>query len=834
MHQACANVARAVGLCVGLCAAAPTGATTIIADTVWRGQISLKDDVLVAAGATLTVAAGTVVTVAKAKSTRSEPEYLSPLIEITVRGRLDVGGTARAPVRFVPAQAADDPGWAGILFDGGGGTLRNCRIGGAEAGVTLMQASVELEGCRLANNRYGLVAAGRHTRARLRAVDIHDNDYGMVRSHGAEVQVHNGRIDANRRAQSVVGPRPPPVSPPNTQASTVSTAQDLPVKRVLGDDVLTGETIWEGRIRIAGRVRVPAGSRLVILPGTVIEFAKHDRNGDGIGDNGLQLQGILIAKGSPQRPILFRSAQPRPSAGDWDAVNIFNSDGTQNLVEHCVFEHAYRALHFHFANVFVQRSEFAHNLRGLQFQESAVVLRDNTILHNRSAIRARDSEVELHGNYVAANYAGVSFLRTNLRAGDNHIVANLREGLRIRGGSSWLQTNTVVGNRWGILIKDSFRASLARNVISGSVESGIALRASDNIVIADNFVGGNTGNGISAHDSGLVITGNHLSGNGQRGLGLVGCGAQLRANTIANNRLCGIGVERSPKAQARGNWWGDGASQQLRCDASDETPAQPFDTSGAVSTAPLFRWPTPRLAGDTAWLGRIAIDSSVEVPADVALVVEAATSILFAPQTGLAVFGRLDARGRPEGPIRFSSQSLRQPGAWGELLIERATDTVLKGCVVEYASWGVHSHFTNLRVEGSTFRHNQGGMRFRGGPVTITASRFEGNGIGMRAYRAVANISDNVIRDNGIGIFVREKGAGLRIFDNDIYANRRAAIRLGDFNREDVDARSNWWGGTDPQPRIYDGRLEPEVGRVVYEPYRNHPVTRRGRSENDG
>src|SRR5512137_1641041 len=73
-------------------------AAVLTTDTVWQGEVRLDEDVLVPAGVTLTVAPGTRITVSAAESTKTDPEYLSPLAEITVRGILRVTGTRERPV----------------------------------------------------------------------------------------------------------------------------------------------------------------------------------------------------------------------------------------------------------------------------------------------------------------------------------------------------------------------------------------------------------------------------------------------------------------------------------------------------------------------------------------------------------------------------------------------------------------------------------------------------------------------------------------------------------------------------------------------------------------
>jgi hypothetical protein len=184
--------------------------------------------------------------------------------------------------------------------------------------------------------------------------------------------------------------------------------QDKEISKEYGDEVLTGDTVWRGRIVINGLLRVPEKSRLIIAPGTVVEFKKKDANGDGIGENGILMQGVLIAKGTSDGPIIFRSAERQKRTGDWDAINIMNSDGAQNLMEFCQVEDAYRGLHFHFSNVIVNESVLRNNYIGIQFQESAVEIRGSYIYGNKNGIKGRDSEVNFAGNYISGNINVIS------------------------------------------------------------------------------------------------------------------------------------------------------------------------------------------------------------------------------------------------------------------------------------------------------------------------------------------------------------------------------------------------------------------------------------------
>lgn len=60
---------------------------------------------------------------------------------------------------------------------------------------------------------------------------------------------------------------------------------------------------------------------------------------------------------------------------------------------------------------------------------------------------------------------------------------------------------------------------------------------------------------------------------------------------------------------------------------------------------------------------------------------------------------------------------------------------------------------------------------------------------------------------------------------NSISGNSGYNMRIGDFNDEDVNARGNWWGEGDPGETIFDGRQEPGIGMVLFEPHLTKPPT---------
>jgi parallel beta-helix repeat protein len=793
-------------------------ARLITVDTVWQGDIDVVEDILVPKGVTLTIRAGSKVRVVSAESTKTDPEYVSPLTEITIRGTLLVEGTEKAPVEFVGVDSK--PGsWAGIVIDQGTANMRSFQIRNADTALYVTDGRLVFSRSVLKENRYGLVAQGSGSDVRGEDSLVTGNEYGVFTYQGARLSLKGSDVSGNRKKDNYSGTAKEVTAPVPLELKV-----EPPVSRRYLDEVFRGDTIWQGRIEVAGVIRVPEGSRLIILPGTIVEFLKKDTTGSGIGENGLLIQGRLIAKGTPESPIIFRSAEKIKRAGDWDSINIMNSSGAQNLIEYCRIEHAYRGLHFHFSHVGLYNSHVTNNYRGIQFQESLVVFKDNYIYANKSGVQGRDSDITLTNNAIFSNNLGANFFRTNLTAQGNRFSGNAKEGLRIREGVSFLQENLIDGNRFGLMVADMFFGDYSRNIITSNLEVGISLKNADNVEVIGNIVTSNGFNGMNIQESRAIIKGNLISENGEMGIGVQLFDGEITGNNIIKNHSFAIDLEGSQDVSAADNWWGGDDPAKVVFDKRSD-PSRGRVLFGTSRLVPVrVAWPLKTIPVDGVWYGVISIPEEVTVVPGVELKVAPGTVVEFSEGAGLLVKGRLVARGLADKRIRFTSDRKKGAGDWDEIQLEYATGSVISHCIFEYATWGLHSHFTNLVVADSYFTNNFGGMRFRSGPAQIRDSLFENNSIGIRSYIGNAVMTGNTLRNNEVGIFVREKGGGLVVKGNNFLDNSSYAIRVGDFNTEDVHAQGNWWGGADPSVTIFDEADEPGIGRVLLEPVLTSPV----------
>lgn len=802
--------------------AAPVRALVLTEDTSWQGRVVLAEDILVPAGVSLSVAAGTRVMVQPAESTKIDPEYLSHQNEILVRGRLLVTGTATRRVEFLSDDEQNGERWAGIIVDGGEAELVGADLRGAEAALTVVAGRATLRDCSLTGNRYGLVAQGENSAVEAMATAISGNDYGVMRYDGARVSLGPGTVNrGNAKGDDFARSRPLVVF----AEGQPSTEKSPPLTRLYRDEALAGTTVWQGRVVVDGQLRLPPLSRLFIMPGTVVEFTRKDTNGDFIGENGLQIQGLLIAKGTPEEPIVFRSGEADRRRGDWDAINILGSDLAQNLLEFCRIEDAYRGLHFHYANVAVNHVSLRNNYRGAQFQESVVSISASRFHDNKSGLQARDSELLFNGNEVFDNLTGANLFRLDLQASRNSFSRNSGDGLRVREGHARVSGNLLAGNRVGLLVSDAASGVFGANVMSGNLESGLLIRDTGEVTVTGNAMTGNGINGLSLRETAAGITGNLIAGNGERGVGIVSFSGSFHGNNLAGNGSYALGLEGEGDLDASGNWWGGSDLAREIYDRQDEPQLGSVNFAPALAAPVVFHYPLSSIDSEALWAGTVQTGSLLTVPQGVSLTVLPGTTSRFATgDSGLLVHGRLLANGESDARIVFTSVDEDGPSGWAGVTLERALGSRVENCDFRYADWGLHIHFVPMTITGCRFQDNDGGLRFRSGPMRLTNSLFTGNRIGLRSFFGKMEVLENEFTGNEIAIFVREGGAGVAIHRNNLHGNERYNLRLGDFDKEDVDARENWWGQGDPLATIFDGRIESYIGKVVYEPYLDRPL----------
>ncbi len=219
----------------------------------------------------------------------------------------------------------------------------------------------------------------------------------------------------------------------------------------LEDSVIEGKVVWSGEVHIDGVVTVKKTGHLTIEPGTRVLFAARDKDGDGIGDAELLVEGALIARGTEDAPIVFTSAAEQPKASDWKYLYL--DFAREAELDYVISEYAYSGLQVHFCRARVTNSIFRYNVDGLRFSTVSLYAAGNSMYGNRHGLRyeERGSEARLHHNDLRDNEIGIFVVtrsENKARIEQNNITNNSQYNVKL----GWQQPGdvTLPNNWWGM------------------------------------------------------------------------------------------------------------------------------------------------------------------------------------------------------------------------------------------------------------------------------------------------------------------------------------------------------------------------------------------------
>ena len=237
----------------------------------------------------------------------------------------------------------------------------------------------------------------------------------------------------------------------------------------LSKQTIDKDTTWSGNIVINGDIYVPPGVTLTIAPGTVVKFKKINEKSDQnlfdidspyYPEAELIIRGKLIAKGTPEKQIVFTSAEMTPRAADWGAINFLGSDG--NEIEYAKIFCAYNGIHAHGGSVTVSHTEFARNGVGISFKkeeetpdapwfgkESNMKITHNVFAGNKGGIGFRNSNAEILHNEIRENKFFGIWPKENSNAvvKYNEITENLKGVYLYQAKGLTLEYNNIYDNR---------------------------------------------------------------------------------------------------------------------------------------------------------------------------------------------------------------------------------------------------------------------------------------------------------------------------------------------------------------------------------------------------
>ena len=580
--------------------------------------------------------------------------------------------------------------------------------------------------------------------------------------------------------------------------------QATPVFTEVGGPIIT-DTTWalaDSPFIVTADVQVSVGVTLTIEPGVVVMFNEGKR---------LQVDGTLIARGTPDRLVIFTSSQSSPRPGDWSNIKLTsaatattaNANGdyvSGSILQHCVVEYggsdttAKGAIEA--ASLWIGRCTVRNNAtRGIYdigTAQSPARITDNIVSGNVAAYSSLSGKAgygggiyvaygEISGNTISNNRdatadggggGGVYALHSTID--DNIILGNLagragdgttaQNGL---GGGVYAEFSTVSGNT----VKSNV-ASWVSGRGGGIYANGGAVMAN---LVSDNYVCYGAGGGIYAEDS--TVSDNSVRNN----LAYIGGGIWVHGGTANGNQVS----DNSVKGNRAGNGKGQGGGIYIEGSTYEMSTASGnsvYDNRGA------------QVGGGIMVVGAVVSNNTVRRNQG---------------EYGGGIYA--------QGTVKDNIVSDNVANAGGG--IYSLYDSTISGNIVSGNSlpdcWGNCYGGGVFAFEGPTLISN-----------TITANRVnpDSQGSGVYVYGGGSIISNTIVGNTTTSpttLIGGLAGAASQVSGNNIYGNKNFDV-VGQGNMI-----SNYWGttvATEIAQNIYDGHDAPNLGYVNFVPYLEDPA----------
>jgi len=326
----------------------------------------------------------------------------------------------------------------------------------------------------------------------------------------------------------VTGSETPVQLSPQAKQSAVSVAGNPGFS--YHNEILTEDTEWFGEVEVKGVLTIAPQATLTIAPGTLVRF--HSPASEKTGLPVLVAQGRIVANGTNDKPIVFRSDLPDVKFGSWQGIVLLASE-KKNLMENCRVEGAETGLTASFSSVVMKNSYFTNCRTGLRFQDCLVQISGGGAVKCELGLNLHDSEADIKGADFSGNRIGIALRRSSFSLSGAVISDNELEAVSAEESKVILQGNLLSKNGRGITLS-SCEGLLTHNIINKNMNYGISLSASRIKVNANNITQ-NSGIGIRVTDGKSVAWGNSITANERYDLYNAGAEGYM----------------------AIGNWWGD-------------------------------------------------------------------------------------------------------------------------------------------------------------------------------------------------------------------------------------------------------------------------------------
>jgi parallel beta-helix repeat protein len=441
---------------------------------------------------------------------------------------------------------------------------------------------------------------------------------------------------------------------------------------------------------------------------------------------------------------------------------------------------------------------------------------------------------------LAGDWQGLYFIGTNGPAPSvvsNAVVEFAIQGINANGAWLSIASSTIQYNsQYGIYLSGS-SPLIQGNTIQNNSSDGIYCTYFSSPLILGNQIGANGGNGITAYGSSSVDQNPHPVMNG---------------NSLVGNRNYAVSVNNYYQPtnvvvlNARSNWWGTADARAIR--------ALVYDYSANPTYAPVLdfgNWlssqngpPTPGtsaaglLLANTTWQlsqSPITVIGNLVVGTNATLTIQPGVQVVFYGNYQFVVYGSLQVAGNPANQVRFTSgRPFPLAGDWQGLSFvgtNGPSTSILSNAVVAYAQQGITCTSAKLAaLVGSTIQYcSSYGLYLVNSSPLVQGNTIEYNnndGIYCTTFSSPQVLGNMILGNSGNGItaygyYYSDQNPHPLVNGNSILANRNWGFYGYNYyqptNVVFLDARSNWWGSTDPRvirSSVYDYTQNPSGSPV--------------------
>lgn len=299
--------------------------------------------------------------------------------------------------------------------------------------------------------------------------------------------------------------------------------------------IVSGEFTTDGNPYIAvGDFGIVEDDTLEIKPGVEIHFE------DGVE---MIVLGLLRAIGSPSDSILFTSAKPNPSPGDWSGIGLYDVASNECRIQYCRIEYGgyfvtyggtgasgiyLNTLGAEINNCLIWKNKSAGIWCG---NVSGSTVKNCRIINNDKGVNGwLGTSTLITNNLIAENNIGVFGLSSFFLIKNNEIQNNKQEGI-------YLNTS------WPIIVRNTIKNNGSHGIFAG----GAAAQMSSGLTAIGNTIIDNKGSGILFDDFAIsndivqnIVANNKSNGIDFSGIVIFDPYIKMYNNTVNNNNGYGI------------------------------------------------------------------------------------------------------------------------------------------------------------------------------------------------------------------------------------------------------------------------------------------------------